>query len=337
MYIIISIFGDIVTQVLCVSFLIIKIISISLMVYIFLIYLNNCSCNMKKGTPMISCIMTTFNSSEFLQESINSILNQSFSDFEFIISDWWSSDNTCDIIRSFEKKDSRIVFLENKKRKWIADCLNDCVKMAKGGVIAIMESDDVSYKDRFEQQYWELLSHNCDIVFSAWSVWDVFWDVKYTREYNKNFFHNSLYCLMIEHQLVACSMFKKSLRYEIWWFWTFTWDFKFFFDMKFWKNNTKIGFIDNPLYFKRANPEWASWNGLKFFQSVKENRKYAVKKYNLSKRYYINIYYNYILFRTTVSLISLSKKLHVYSLISPIWRKILSIFYFYNKEWWKNS
>jgi glycosyltransferase involved in cell wall biosynthesis len=66
-------------------------------------------------TLTISVIISTFNDEKFISESIESILNQTFQDFEFIIINDCSTDNTLDIITSYQKKDYRIVLINNKE------------------------------------------------------------------------------------------------------------------------------------------------------------------------------------------------------------------------------
>lgn len=81
--------------------------------------------------PAISVIMPVFNSEKFLSEAILSILNQDFSDFEFIIIDDGSTDSSARIIQKFAKKDERIIFLKNEKNLKISESLNRGIKIAK--------------------------------------------------------------------------------------------------------------------------------------------------------------------------------------------------------------
>ena len=94
--------------------------------------------------------MPVYNTAEYLDEAIQSILHQSFSDFEFIISDDGSNDWSKEIIKKYTSQDSRIIFLDNPKNRGICANLNDMVQIAKWEYIAIMESDDISLQDRFQ-------------------------------------------------------------------------------------------------------------------------------------------------------------------------------------------
>jgi GT2 family glycosyltransferase len=112
--------------------------------------------------PKISVIMPNYNGETYLEESINSILNQTFKDFEFIIIDDGSIDNSVRIIKKYLKKDNRIKLLINKKNLGIIQSLNKGLKIAKGDYIARMDSDDISLPSRLEIEY-QYLKKNKDI------------------------------------------------------------------------------------------------------------------------------------------------------------------------------
>lgn len=113
--------------------------------------------------PKISVIMSVYNDEQYLSKSIESILNQSFSDFEFIICDDYSTDKSRDIIEEYANQDDRIIFFRNEKNLGLATSLNKCIKHAKGKYIARMDSDDISLPNRFEVEY-NYLEENPDIT-----------------------------------------------------------------------------------------------------------------------------------------------------------------------------
>ena len=76
--------------------------------------------------PEISVIMSTYNGSKSLSAAINSILKQTFDDFELIICDDASSDNSLEIIENLAKKDKRIKVITNSKNLGLANSLNNC-------------------------------------------------------------------------------------------------------------------------------------------------------------------------------------------------------------------
>mgnify|MGYP001625295912 CR=1 FL=1 len=101
--------------------------------------------------PKISVIMSTFNTKEeYLRSSIESILKQSFKDFEFIIIDDGSSEDDVEIIQSY--KDERIILLKNKENCGLAKSLNKGLDNATGDYIFRMDSDDIAFGDRFKIQ-----------------------------------------------------------------------------------------------------------------------------------------------------------------------------------------
>lgn len=100
--------------------------------------------------PKISVVMSVYNSSAFVAEAIESVLQQSFSDFEFIIINDGSSDNSEAIITSF--KDKRINYIVNEGNKGLIYSLNRGISVAKGQYIARMDADDVCDKTRFQKQ-----------------------------------------------------------------------------------------------------------------------------------------------------------------------------------------
>lgn len=106
-----------------------------------------------KKEPKVSVIMAAYNSEKFIEESINSILNQSFKDFELIIINDKSKDNTRNIVEGMQKRDPRIILINNKKNGGPAKSRNNGLKIAKGKYIAILDSDDLSEKRRLETQY----------------------------------------------------------------------------------------------------------------------------------------------------------------------------------------
>ncbi len=113
--------------------------------------------------PVISVVMSTFNRDHALPIAIESILNQTFKDFEFIIIDDGSTDSTWKVIQSYARKDKRIVPLKNEKNKGLIYSLNRGLDQARGKYIARMDDDDKSALFRFERQVWAM-EENPEIV-----------------------------------------------------------------------------------------------------------------------------------------------------------------------------
>lgn len=95
--------------------------------------------------------MSAYNAEKFIQKAIESMLNQTFSDFEFIIIDDCSTDQTFNIIESFS--DFRIKIIRNYQNLGLAASLNKGIEIAQGKYIARMDADDISLPERLEIQY----------------------------------------------------------------------------------------------------------------------------------------------------------------------------------------
>ena len=100
--------------------------------------------------PLISVVLPVYNVALYAQEAIVSILEQSIQDFEIIVIDDCSTDNTIEIIESI--KDSRIRIIKKTINKGLVDSLNIGFDAAQGKYIARMDGDDISHKERFEKQ-----------------------------------------------------------------------------------------------------------------------------------------------------------------------------------------
>lgn len=107
--------------------------------------------------PMISVIMPVYNRQKYVAEAIESVLSQTYSNFEFIIFDDGSTDDSLKIIQSY--KDPRIRVVWGKGNRKLVPPLNDAMKMAKGKYLARMDSDDISLPIRFEEQIKFLEAH----------------------------------------------------------------------------------------------------------------------------------------------------------------------------------
>jgi glycosyltransferase involved in cell wall biosynthesis len=121
----------------------------------------------KTNTPTISVLMPVYNTEKYLNEAIDSILGQSFSDFELIIIDDASTDNSINIINSYQ--DERIIFIQKEKNTGYTDSLNMGIQMAKGKYIARMDSDDISLPLRFEKQV-VFLENNPEVILCGTQI-----------------------------------------------------------------------------------------------------------------------------------------------------------------------
>ncbi len=114
------------------------------------------------STPRVSVILPAYNSEKYIDESINSILNQTFTDFELIILNDGSTDKTPEIIQKYADSDKRIIFVNNRENRGLIAVLNQGLDMARGEYIARMDSDDISLPERFDKQV-KYLDQNPDV------------------------------------------------------------------------------------------------------------------------------------------------------------------------------
>lgn len=111
-------------------------------------------------TPIISVLLPVYNGEKYLNTAIDSILKQTYTNFELIILDDCSTDHTADIIKSYS--DKRIRYIYNEKNLKIAASLNKGISLAKGKYIARMDADDISYPERFKRQI-EIFENNPNV------------------------------------------------------------------------------------------------------------------------------------------------------------------------------
>ncbi|SRR5712692_7252542 len=117
--------------------------------------------------PTVSVIMPAYNSERYVEEAVESILNQSFSDFEFIIIDDGSTDTTLARLGRHAERDRRIR-LSSRPNTGVAKALNEAASLVRGRYIARMDADDVSAPHRLERQVNYLEQHpECVVVGSA--------------------------------------------------------------------------------------------------------------------------------------------------------------------------
>jgi len=120
--------------------------------------------------PKVSILLPTHNGSRFISKSIESVLLQSFEDFELIIIDDGSTDMTPDIAKEFTRKDKRVVFMSNKKNLGIQKTLNNGMRIAKGEYIARVDDDDEWVgSDKLARQV-DFLDKNSDHVLVGTGV-----------------------------------------------------------------------------------------------------------------------------------------------------------------------
>lgn len=111
--------------------------------------------------------MPVYNARKHVREAIDSILAQTFADFEFLIIDDGSTDDTPEIVRSYT--DPRIRLIRNRENQGISAALNQGISLAASGLIARMDADDISYPERLEKQVAFFREHPTVALLSTWA------------------------------------------------------------------------------------------------------------------------------------------------------------------------
>ena len=167
--------------------------------------------------PKVSVCLAVYKTKpEYLKECIESILNQTFTDFEFLIVDDCPEDKECEkIIKSY--KDGRISYYRNKENLGISGTRNRLIDLAQGEYIAVMDHDDISLPTRFEKQVAYLDAHpECGVV-SCWYEHFPNLKVKKKPENNKqiiNALRNSCPILHPASMLRKVVLIKNKIHYE---------------------------------------------------------------------------------------------------------------------------
>jgi len=119
--------------------------------------------------PKISVIMSVRNGEKDLEKSMNSLFNQTFTDWELIVCDDGSTDNTLGLLNKYAERDNRVRVLHNSESKGLAYSLNYCIENARSNILARQDADDASDIHRFEIQYPFVISHpEYAVVGTCW-------------------------------------------------------------------------------------------------------------------------------------------------------------------------
>ena len=158
---------------------------------------------------MLSIIVPVYNSAKYLNACINSILGQSYSDFELILVDDCSSDASGSICEAFAKKDKRIKVLHNDSNFGVVYSRKAGVRLAEGEYVGFVDSDDYLLKDCFGTLMWACESNNADVAVCGYKVlhrtgitlsyWPKYQDGFYDRE-------------RLERELFPSMLYKKETK-----------------------------------------------------------------------------------------------------------------------------
>lgn len=256
--------------------------------------------------PKVSVIIPTYNRADLLPRAISSVLNQTFQDFELIIVDDGSTDNTKQVVEEFQKKDKRIKYIWQENSGGPAKPRNTGIKNSQGEYIAFLDSDDVWLNKKLEIQLNKIGENNYDIFFSNWYFWNPETNQK-NKAFNFNPLNNKkdLFKLFVKKNIgwLSTAIAKKaklekvgyfdeklesSEDYDLW--------------LRFILDNAKVGFSEEPLCLYRQHIKQVSSNlyimrtsRLKvFYKIIKKHPGYLIKYPILTKK--ISLLQSYKLF-----------------------------------------
>lgn len=119
---------------------------------------------------LVSIITPMYNSGKFIRNTIESVLNQTYEDWEMIIVDDCSKDESPEIVKSYTKKDERIKYIRVSENKGVSNARNVALKNASGRYIAFLDSDDIWEITKLEKQIRFMKEKNCAISFTSYEL-----------------------------------------------------------------------------------------------------------------------------------------------------------------------
>ena len=200
--------------------------------------------------PIISVIMPVFNGGDLLNKAIEPILGQTFENFEFIIINDGSTDETAEVVRGYASSDSRIIFID-QDNIGLTKSLNKAIKTSKGNYIARIDADDVSALNRFETQMEWMKGGKYDLCCSRTYLLNSnrispglsYYMPKRIQMFFRNpFIHGTF--LIKRKALDIVGLYDEDFIYSQ--------DYKLICD--FYRNNLKIKYIKQPLYYTNTPP-----------------------------------------------------------------------------------
>lgn len=244
--------------------------------------------NVKKK-PLVSIILPTYNwKKERFIESVNSILNQSFSNFELIIINDASTNNIEETIEELKLKDERIVYIKNENNLKLTKSLNKWISLANGKYVARADDDDIWSDEKQLKTQIEFMENNLDY----WIVWvnaeiiDENWNYQYiiNRPWtDKELRENMLVWNRFIHSSIVI---RKTILNKIWWYnpkWNMVEDYELW--LRIWAISKMRNLTDinskvrvNTKSITRKNYRKQKWMTLKLFFKY---FKYYPKKYYL--------------------------------------------------------
>ena len=214
-----------------------------------------------ENQPLVSVIMPCYNMASYISDSIKSVISQTYPQWELLIVDDASTDNTVDIIESYSQSDPRIRCAIKKHNSGIADTRNQCIQMAQGQFLAFLDADDIWHPEKLEKQLRFMIEKNVGFSYSTYD-----WIDEEGKTLNKfiNTIGNLDYETYLRNTIIGCStvMVDRKIVGEV-----VVPKFRTSEDTATWLDILKKGFlayaIDEPLVSYRIRRKSASSNKIK--------------------------------------------------------------------------
>jgi glycosyltransferase involved in cell wall biosynthesis len=216
--------------------------------------------------------MPVRNNESSVAKSIESICNQTFENFEFLIIDDFSSDSTYEIIKEYEKKDNRLKIFKNTENIGLTKSLNKLISLSKGSIIARQDGDDISSRHRFSKQSHYFESSDYDFCLTRATTlpggkvrpnYSYYLPAKLVSRFKNPFIHGTL--MIRKRTLLQIGSYNENFYYAQ--------DFKLFKDLL--NRNKKFKYIKEPLYRLNTQNNISTYKKIeqKFYSdSIKRNQ-----------------------------------------------------------------
>ncbi len=243
---------------------------------------------MENTSAKVSVIMPVYNASRFLSQAIDSVLNQTYSDFELIVIDDCSKDDSFSILKEYEEKDPRVRVFKNEENKGVSYTRNFGVKNARFDYVALIDSDDMWEKDKLSKQMKLFLDYpDTDITYTGCA----FVDTQSVRsEYEFSVETSVTYKKLLKQNIMSCSSVVLKKKWLIKYPMAFD---NMHEDFAVWlsilKDNGVARGINEPLLIYRVDRN--SKSGNKFKSMMMTYRVYKYIGLNIFSRLYYLVFY----------------------------------------------
>lgn len=230
---------------------------------------------------LVSIIMWSYNGLRFIDETIKSVLSQTYTNFEFIIINDCSNDNVEEIILKYKLKDKRIIYIKNSKNIWLTKSLNKWIKKSKWEYIARIDDNDLWDNNKLKKQV-NFLENNPDywIVWTNYIYIDELWTIIWKRSKTEEDLEIKKKILRQNPFVHMSVMFRKELTIN---YWLYNEDCLVWQDYDLWLRFwliTKMYNMQEFLTFTRLTKNWISAKNVK-----KQHKLWLQKCFKYRKKY----------------------------------------------------